>query len=137
MARVEALKRLGLALGLIVVVVALLVGAVLFSNAPQTSNNVNMLSFTYTVNNNTFTFYAADGFTNYAWNFGDSSTGAGSVVSHTYQTNGNYQVTLTADPLTGPSGPLSTFQQVPVTTITTLVHHYFENLNVTMGNTAA
>src|SRR5207302_7409955 len=97
----ESLKRLGLALGLIVVVVALVVGAVLFSNTPpQTSNNVNTLSFTYTVSNNTFTFYAADGFTNYSWDFGDSSTGAGSVVSHTYQTHGNYQVTLIADPLT-------------------------------------
>jgi PKD repeat protein len=131
------LKRLGIALGLIVVVVALAVGTVLFSNAPpQTSNNVNALSFTYSVSNNTFTFQAADGFTNYTWDFGDSSAGAGSVVSHSYQTNGNYQVTLTADPLTGPSGSLSAFKQVLVTTVTTLVHHYFENLNVTMGNSA-
>jgi hypothetical protein len=131
------LKRLGLALGLILVVVALIVGVVLFSNAPpQTSNNVNALSFTYTVSNNTYTFYAADGFTNYIWNFGDSSTGAGSVVSHAYQTNGDYQVTLTADPLTGQSGALSAFQQVLVTTVTTLIHHYFENLNITMGNKA-
>jgi len=130
------LKRLGLALGLIVVV-ALVAGAVLFSNPPpQTSNNVDSLSFTYAVSDNTFTFYAADGFTNYTWDFGDSSTGAGSVVSHTYQTNGNYQVTLIADPLTGPSGTLSTFKQVLVTTVTTLIHHYFENLNVTMGNNA-
>ena len=118
-------------------VVALVVGAVLFSNAPpQTSNNINALSFTYDVTNNWFTFYAADGFTNYSWDFGDSSTGAGSVVSHTYQANGNYQVTLTADPLTGPSGSLSAFKQVLVTTVTTLIHHYFENLNVTMGNSA-
>ena len=131
------MKRLAIALGLIVVVVALAVGAVLFSNAPpQTSNNIKALSFTYTVSNNTFTFYAADGFSNYSWDFGDSSTGAGSVVSHTYQMNGNYQVSLTADPLTGPSGSLSAFQQVPVTTVTTLIHHYFENLNVTMGNRA-
>ena len=130
------MKRLGLALGLIVVV-ALVVGVVLFSNVPpQTSNNVSALSFTYDVSNNTFTFYAADGFTNYTWDFGDSSTGAGSVVSHTYQMNGNYQVTLIADPLTGPSGSLSAFKQVLVTTITTLIHHYFENLNVTMGNSA-
>jgi PKD repeat protein len=122
---------------LIAVVVALVVGAVLFSNAPpQTSNNVNVLSFTYIVNNNTFTFYAADGFTNYTWNFGDSSTGAGSIVSHIYKTNGNYQVTLIADPLTGPSGSLSAVRQVLVTTVTTLIHHYFENLNVTMGNGA-
>jgi PKD repeat protein len=122
---------------LIVVVVALVVGAVLFSNAPpQTSNTGNVLSFTYNVSNNTLTFYAADGFTNYTWNFGDSSTGAGSVVSHTYQTNGNYQVTLIADPLTGPSGSLSAFKQVLVTSVTTLIHHYFENLNVTMGNSA-
>jgi len=119
------------------VVVALVVGAVLFSNAPpQTSNNVSVLSFTYDVSNNTVTFYAADGFTNYSWDFGDSSTGAGSVVSHTYQTNGNYQVTLIADPLTGPLGTLSTFKQVLVTSVNTLIHHYFENLNVTMGNSA-
>ena len=131
------MKRLAIALGLIVVVVALAVGAVLFSNAPpQTSNNIKALSFTYTVSNNTFTFHAADGFTNYSWDFGDSSTGAGSVVSHTYQTNGNYQVTLIADPLTGPSGTLSTFKQVLVTTVTTLIRHYFVNLNVTMGNSA-
>jgi len=131
------LKRLGLALGLIIVVVSLAIGAVLLSNAPpQTSNNVNALNFTYTVSNNTFTFHAADGFSNYSWDFGDSSTGAGSVVSHTYQTNGNYQVTLNADPLTGPSGTLSAVQQVLVTTVTTLIHHYFENLNVTMGNSA-
>ena len=131
------MNRLGIALGLIVVAVALVVGAVLFSNAPpQTSNNVNALSFTYTVSNNTYTFYAADGFANYTWDFGDSSTGAGSVVSHTYQTNGNYQVTLIADPLTGPSVSLSAFKQVLVTTVTTLIHHYFENLNVTMGNNA-
>ncbi len=122
---------------MIVVVVALVVGAVLFSNAPpQTPDNVNVLSFTYNVSNNTFTFYAADGFTNYSWDFGDSSTGAGSVVSHTYQTNGNYQVTLIADPLTGPLGTLSTFKQVLVTSVNTLIHHYFENLNVTMGNSA-
>jgi len=119
------------------VVVALVVGAVLFSNAPpQTSNNINALSFTYDVTNNWFTFYAADGFTNYSWDFGDSSTGAGSVVSHTYETNGNYQVTLIADPLTGPLGTLSAFKQILVTSVTTLVHHYFENLNVTMGNSA-
>jgi len=131
------LKRLGLALGLIVVVVSLVVGAVLFSNTPpQTPDNVNVLSFTYTVSDNAFTFYAADGFTNYTWDFGDSSTGAGSVVSHTYETNGNYQVTLIADPLTGPLGTLSAFKQILVTSVTTLVHHYFENLNVTMGNSA-
>ena len=122
---------------MLVVVVALVVGAVLFSNAPpQTSNNVSVLSFAYDVSNNTVTFYAADGFTNYSWDFGDSSTGAGSVVSHTYQTNGNYQVTLIADPLTGPLGTLSTFKQVLVTSVNTLIHHYFENLNVTMGNSA-
>ena len=131
------MKRLGLALGLIVVVVVLAIGAVLFSNAPpQTSNNVSALSFTYTVSNNTYTFHAADGFSNYSWDFGDFSTGAGSVVSHTYQTNGDYQVTLIADPLTGSSASLSAVQQVLVTTVTTLIHHYFENLNVTMGNSA-
>ncbi|MBI4752190.1 MAG: PKD domain-containing protein [Acidobacteria bacterium] len=31
----------------------------------------------------------------YAWNFGDNTTGSGSIVSHTYPTAGNYPVTLT------------------------------------------
>ena len=31
----------------------------------------------------------------YAWNFGDNTTGSGSVVAHTYLTAGNYPVTLT------------------------------------------
>jgi hypothetical protein len=129
------LKWLGLALGSIVIV-ALIAGVVYLNAPPETSNTSNGLSFTYVVSNNTFTFYAADGYTNYAWNFGDSSTGAGSAVSHTYQMNGNYTVTLTANPLTGSSGPLSAFQQVLVTAVTTLIHHYSENLNVTMGNKA-
>jgi len=32
---------------------------------------------------------------NYSWSFGDSTTGSGSPVSHTYQSDGSYVVTLT------------------------------------------
>jgi len=32
---------------------------------------------------------------NYSWSFGDSTTGSGSPVSHTYQSDGSYIVTLT------------------------------------------
>jgi len=119
-----------------VVIFALIVGAVYLNAPSQTSNSNSGLSFTYSASKNTFTFYAVNGYTNYVWNFGDSSTGAGSIVSHTYQTNGNYTVTLTASSLTGSSEPLSAVQQVLVTTLTTLIHHYFVSLNVTMGNSA-
>jgi PKD repeat protein len=37
----------------------------------------------------------------YAWNFGDSSTGSGSPVSHVYQTAGVYTVVLTVTDATG------------------------------------
>jgi PKD repeat protein len=37
----------------------------------------------------------------YAWNFGDSSTGSGSSVSHAYQTAGVYAVVLTVTDATG------------------------------------
>ena len=33
--------------------------------------------------------------TDYAWNFGDGSTGSGDIVSHTYTTSASYTVTLT------------------------------------------
>jgi PKD repeat protein len=94
-------------------------------------------SFTYTVSNGTFTFTAVDGFADYAWNFGDGSTGTGSIISHTYQANGNYTVTLTASSQTGAPTPLSTYQQVVVTTVTTLIHNYFVNLNISVGNAAS
>ncbi len=33
--------------------------------------------------------------TTYSWDFGDGTTGEGKIISHTYQTAGNYNVTLT------------------------------------------
>ena len=120
-----------------ILVVALIAGLVFFSNpAPEDSTLKVGPTFTYTVSNGTYTFIAMDGFSNYAWNFGDGSTGTGLNVSHTYDSNGNYTVTLTASPVGGSSGPLSTVQQVLVSTVTSIVHNYFVNLNVSVGNTA-
>jgi chitodextrinase len=131
------LKRLKLWLALTAVIVALVVGVALSSNAPpQTPARIPGPSFTYTASNTTFTFTAIDGYENYAWNFGDGSTGTGSIVTHTYETSGNYTVTLTASPLTDALTPLSTYQLVMVTTVTTLIHNYFVNLNITVGNSA-
>ena len=132
----EDLKPLKLLLGLAALIVVG-AGVIFFSNtSPQTANPNSPPSFTYTVSDRTVTFYAEVGFANYAWNFGDSSTGIGATVSHTYDANGHYTVTLTAEPIAGASTPLSTFHQVIINTVTLIVHNYFVNLNVTMGNTA-
>src|SRR2546422_3522780 len=134
--QVEDLKPLKLLLGLAVLIVVG-AGVVFFSNTPsQTANPNSPPSFTYAISDRTVTFYAATGFANYAWSFGDSSTGTGATVSHTYDANGRYAVTLTAEPIAGASTPLSTFQQVIINTVTLVVHNYFVNLNVTVGNTA-
>lgn len=38
---------------------------------------------------------AAGSITDYDWDFGDGNTGSGQTTSHTYTTDGSYQVTLT------------------------------------------
>jgi parallel beta-helix repeat protein len=42
--------------------------------------------------------------TSYIWNFGDGTTGNGSVVTHTYYSNGTYSVTLTVTDNDGRNG---------------------------------
>ncbi len=52
----------------------------------------------YTYSNNLLTINFSEMFANgdtYAWNFGDGNTSTQSSPSHTYSTNGNYQVCLT------------------------------------------
>ena len=130
------MKRVLLVLVLIGAIVASAVGLGLFLSTPQSPGQKIPLSFTYTVNGNTYTFSAAEGFSNYSWDFGDSSTGSGASVSHTYLGNGTYTVALTASRLIGIVSPVSTSQQVIVTIVSLIVHHYFEMLNVTVGNSA-
>ncbi|MEM2878774.1 MAG: PKD domain-containing protein [Candidatus Hadarchaeales archaeon] len=43
----------------------------------------------------------------YSWNFGDGTTGSGVTTSHTYQTSGNYNVTLTVTDNDGLSSGLT------------------------------
>jgi PKD repeat protein len=50
---------------------------------------------------------SANPITNYAWNFGDSSTGTGARTSHQYSAAGNYTVTLTITDSTNHSASIS------------------------------
>jgi PKD repeat protein len=47
------------------------------------------------------------GITNFAWNFGDGSSGAGQIVTHAFAAPGTYNVTLTVTNDRGLSTPLS------------------------------
>jgi PKD repeat protein len=56
--------------------------------------------------------FAANGYTGHQWDFGDGSTGSGTIVSHAYTAVGAYTVTLT---LTDPTGtPYTTTKAVTV-----------------------
>jgi PKD repeat protein len=64
-------------------------------------NQPPVAEFTYNVNDLSVSFDASasidpDGsIVNYAWNFGDGTTGSGATASHTYETAGTFSVTLT------------------------------------------
>jgi subtilisin family serine protease len=60
----------------------------------------------------TFTSTSTGSISDYAWAFGDFTTGSGSPVSHTYASGNTYTVTLT---VTGPGGSDSVSQPVTVT----------------------
>ena len=49
-------------------------------------------------------YHPSAGTLTYSWNFGDSATGSGSVVSHTYATSGVYTATLTITDNNGATG---------------------------------
>ena len=71
----------------------------LFSAAPPTDLPPTA-AFTYTCSGLTCTFNGSGstddvGITSYSWNFGDSQTGSGAVVSHTYGASGTFTVVLT------------------------------------------
>jgi len=49
--------------------------------------------------------------TNYAWNFGDSSTGSGKIVAHTYHSAGTYTITLTVTDTDGLESIMRSFSK--------------------------
>jgi len=81
------------------------------ANDSPTSINVQPIaSFTSACNSLTCSFDGSsssdpDGaITNYAWNFGDGTTGSGQTVSHTFAAGGTFPITLTATDNGGATG---------------------------------
>lgn len=73
-----------------------------YENQNDTKNPFANASGHYTgVIGGTITFNGSNSFdldgniTDYSWNFGDGTTGAGATTTHEYTTNGNYTITLT------------------------------------------
>ena len=67
----------------------------IFQNSPPIAN------FTSTVDELTVTLDASSSYdpdgvmTDWLWDFGDGTEGAGEIITHIYQTSGTYRVTLT------------------------------------------
>lgn len=76
-------------------------------------NQAPSADFDYTVGTLTAAFDAGDSYdpdgyiTSYAWTFGDGETGNGEVVSHAYETDGEYTVTLIVQDNKGATGTTS------------------------------
>ena len=77
-----------------------------------TVNTIPSPDFSFTVNGNTASFTnSSSNATSYEWDFGDGSTSTEENPTHTYATNGTYEVTLTA---TNDCGPSSVTQNVTI-----------------------
>ena len=76
-------------------------------------NDPPVANFTYTVNDRTVTFDASSSYdidgtiTTYNWDFGDTTAGTGTLISHTYSDYGSYDVMLTVHDNNGGTGTIS------------------------------
>jgi len=87
-------------------------------------------SFTVTVNGNTVSVDASSsvddrGIVDYAWSWGDSTSGSGVTAAHTYAQSGVYSITLTVTDTNGHTGSMSNAVpigvDIPVTSFTATV----------------
>ena len=72
-------------------------------------------SYTYTSNGKssvTFTSTSTNTPTSYTWNFGDGTTGTGNSVTHVYNMDSGFAVTLTVSNSAGSSSITDTFQKL-------------------------
>ena len=74
-----------------------------FTQTPQNPTDTNMVV--------DFDASSSNGATSYSWDFGDGTTGSGMITSHSYDTNGTYNVVLT---ITGPCGTDTVSQTVVI-----------------------
>ncbi len=64
------------------------------------TQNGTSQKFTFDARSST-PFYSGESITNYAWDFGDGTTGSGAMIDHTFPASGTYKIHLTVTSSTG------------------------------------
>ncbi len=85
--------------------------SIVSAGGPYTGVPGQPISFSATMSSQTF-----GGIAQFAWSFGDGTTGTGQTTSHTYATAGTYTVTVTVSGANGPLGSATTTATVNSTT---------------------
>ncbi len=83
---------------------------IILDNPPVAAFTVSVSGYTASVDASTST--DDFGITDYAWNWGDSTNGAGKTATHTYSAPGTYSITLTVTDTVGQTNMLSKPAQI-------------------------